>query len=99
MAQPVRSEACRRLTILGLPALLIAMAEGSPMPAQTVADLIADTLERVGVRRIWGVVGDSLNGLTDSMRRRGTIDWIHTRHEEAAAFAAGAEAHITGQLA
>src|SRR4051812_40768544 len=72
---------------------------GIEMARQTVADLIADTLHAVGVRRIYGIVGDSLNGLTDSLRRRGTIEWVHTRHEEAAAFAAGAEAHLTGQLA
>ena len=69
------------------------------MTKQTVADLIADTLESVGVQRIFGVVGDSLNGLTEALRRRGTIDWIHVRNEETAAFAAGAEAHLTGQLA
>ena len=69
------------------------------MPKQSVADLIADTLHAVGVRRIYGVVGDSLNGLTDSLRRKGTIDWVHVRHEESAAFAAGAEAHLTGELA
>ncbi|HEY9346877.1 MAG TPA: ubiquinone-dependent pyruvate dehydrogenase [Inquilinus sp.] len=63
------------------------------------ADLITDVLHSVGVRRIYGVVGDSLNGITESLRRRGDIDWIATRHEEAAAFAAGAEAHLTGQLA
>lgn len=63
------------------------------------ADLITDVLHSVGVRRIYGVVGDSLNGITESLRRRGDIDWIGTRHEEAAAFAAGAEAHLTGQLA
>ncbi|MFE1600104.1 ubiquinone-dependent pyruvate dehydrogenase [Methylobacterium sp. ID0610] len=69
------------------------------MARQTVADLIADTLHAAGVRRIYGVVGDSLNGLTEALRRRQTIDWIHVRHEEAAAFAAGAEAHLTGELA
>jgi pyruvate dehydrogenase (quinone) len=69
------------------------------MAKQSVADLIADTLQAVGVRRIYGVVGDSLNGLTDSLRRKRTIDWIHVRHEESAAFAAGAEAHLTGELA
>ena len=69
------------------------------MARQTVADLIADTLRSVGVRRIYGVVGDSLNGLTESLRRKGEIDWIHVRNEETAAFAAGAEAHLTGQLA
>jgi len=68
--------------------------------AKTIAaDLITQTLYNVGVRRIYGVVGDSLNGLTESLRVRGDIEWIHTRHEEAAAFAAGAEAHLTGELA
>jgi len=60
------------------------------MKSQRVADLIADILHSVGVRRVYGVVGDSLNGITDALRRRGDIEWIHTRHEEAAAFAAGA---------
>ena len=69
------------------------------MAKQSVADLIADTLHAVGVRRIYGVVGDSLNGFTDSLRRKRNIDWVHVRHEEAAAFAAGAEAHLTGELA
>jgi glyoxylate carboligase len=64
-----------------------------------VADVITEMLHSVGVRRIYGVVGDSLNGITESLRQRGDIDWIHTRHEEAAAFAAGAEAHLTGELA
>ena len=69
------------------------------MASQTVADLVTAALHSVGVRRIYGVVGDSLNGITESLRKRGDIDWIHTRHEETAAFAAGAEAHLTGQLA
>ena len=63
------------------------------------ADFIAEALEQCGVRRIYGVVGDSLNGLTDALRRHGSIDWIHMRHEEAAAFAAGAESQLTGELA
>uniref|UniRef100_UPI00131D64BE ubiquinone-dependent pyruvate dehydrogenase n=1 Tax=Acidisphaera sp. L21 TaxID=1641851 RepID=UPI00131D64BE len=67
--------------------------------AKKVADIITEMLHSVGVRRIFGVVGDSLNGITESLRVRGDIDWIHTRHEEAAAFAAGAEAHLTGELA
>jgi len=65
----------------------------------TIADLMAETLRLAGVRRIYGVAGDSLNGFTDSLRRQKTIDWVHMRHEEAAAFAAGAEAHLTGELA
>ncbi|WP_395943892.1 ubiquinone-dependent pyruvate dehydrogenase [Brevundimonas sp.] len=67
--------------------------------SMTVADLIARTLSHAGVRRIWGVTGDSLNGLNDSLRRFGDIDWMHVRHEETAAFAAGAEAAVTGELA
>jgi len=64
-----------------------------------VADFIVEALAQVGVQRVYGVVGDSLNGFSDALRRHGTIDWIHMRHEEAAAFAAGAEAHLTNQLA
>jgi len=67
--------------------------------AKTVADQFAETLAAAGVKRIYGVVGDSLNGLTDSLRRQAKIDWLHVRHEEVAAFAAGAEAHLTGELA
>jgi pyruvate dehydrogenase (quinone) len=64
-----------------------------------VAELMVETLEKAGVRRIYGVVGDSLNGLTEALRVRGTIEWIGVRHEEAAAFAAGADAALTGTLA
>src|SRR5271169_3963334 len=66
---------------------------------RTVADQFAEVLAAAGVKRIYGIVGDSLNGLTDSLRRQGKIEWIHVRHEEVAAFAAGAEAHLTGDLA
>src|ERR1700745_1766287 len=65
----------------------------------TVADQIAEILAAAGVKRIYGIVGDSLNGLTDAVRRQGKIEWIHMRHEEVGAFAAGAEAHLTGELA
>jgi pyruvate dehydrogenase (quinone) len=65
----------------------------------TVADQFAEVLAAAGVKRIYGIVGDSLNGLTDSIRRQEKIEWIHVRHEEVAAFAAGAEAHLTGELA
>jgi pyruvate dehydrogenase (quinone) len=65
----------------------------------TVADLIVETLEQAGVERIYGVVGDSLNGLTESLRTRETIEWVHVRHEEVAAFAASGEAQLTGKLA
>jgi pyruvate dehydrogenase (quinone) len=67
--------------------------------AKSVADQFVETLAAAGVKRIYGIVGDSLNGLTDAIRRQGKIDWIHVRHEEVAAFAAGAEAHVTGELA
>src|ERR1700741_1714531 len=67
--------------------------------AKTVADQFAEILAAAGVKRIYGIVGDSLNGLSDSLRRHKTIEWVHVRHEESAAFAAGAEAHLTGELA
>jgi pyruvate dehydrogenase (quinone) len=69
------------------------------MSSKTVADHLAQTLLAAGVSKIWGVSGDSLNGLTDSLERLGKIKWMHTRHEEVAAFAAGAEAGATGKLA
>jgi len=67
--------------------------------ARTVADQMADTLAAAGVKRIYGIVGDSLNGFTDALRRRGGIRWLHVRHEEVAAFAAAGDAHLTGALA
>src|SRR6202140_562864 len=67
--------------------------------SRTAAEFLVRALEKTGVRRVYGVVGASLNGFTDVMRRRKSIDWVHMRHEEAAAFAAGAEAHLTGSLA
>ncbi|WP_165252073.1 ubiquinone-dependent pyruvate dehydrogenase [Paludisphaera soli] len=67
--------------------------------AQTVSEVFIDTLLAAGVKRVYGVVGDSLNGLTEVIRKREGIDWMHVRHEEVAAFAAGAEAHLTGELA
>src|ERR1700685_1526139 len=67
--------------------------------SKTVADQFIETPVSAGVKRIYGAVGDSLNGLTDVIRRRGDIEWVHVRHEEVAAFAAAAEAHVTGNLA
>jgi len=67
--------------------------------ASSVADAMVALLKSSGVRRVYGVPGDSLNGFTDAMRRDGGITWEHVRHEEAAAFAAGAEAALTGELA
>ena len=69
------------------------------MTSSTVADLIVATLKGAGVKRIFGVVGDSLNAITDAVRRDGGIEWLHMRHEEAAAFAASGEAQVTGTLA
>src|SRR5262250_704755 len=69
------------------------------MAKKNVAELLVDVLAESGVRQTYGVSGDSLNGITDAMRRREQPRWIHVRHEETAAFAAGAEAHLTGQLA
>src|ERR1700754_3676615 len=65
----------------------------------TAAHFIASILDKAGVKRIYGVAGDSLNGVTDALRQQATVEWIHVRHEEAAAFAAGAAAQVTGSLA
>jgi len=67
--------------------------------AKTVADQFVEVLAAAGVKRAYGIVGDSLNGITDAIRRHGKIEWVHVRVEEVAAFAAGAEAHLTGELA
>ncbi len=67
--------------------------------AQTVAEQFVATLCAAGVKRVYGIAGDSLNALTDAIRRSKQIEWVHVRHEEVAAFAAGAEAHLTGGLA
>ena len=69
------------------------------MSTNNIADMIVETLERAGVGRIYGVVGDSLNGLTEALRQSGEIEWVHVRHEEVAAFAAAGESQITGGLA
>src|SRR2546426_7102464 len=68
------------------------------MAKKRVADVLVDTLVAAGVKRMYGLVGDSLNGVTDSIRPRKDLQWVPVRHEETAAFAAGAEAHLTGQL-
>ncbi len=67
--------------------------------AATVADVMVATLKASGVQRVYGIPGDSLNGFTDALRRDGAITWAHVRHEEGAAFAAAAEAALTGELA
>ena len=69
-----------------------------------LAEQIVSQLQAAGVRRIYGIVGDSLNPIVDAVRRtggsaKGGIDWIHVRHEEVAAFAASADAQVTGELA
>ena len=66
---------------------------------KNVAELLIDVLASAGVTQIYGVAGDSLNGITDAIRVRDDFRWIHVRHEETAAFAAGADAHLTGNLA
>ena len=60
--------------------------------------MLVDTVVAAGVKRVYGLVGDSLNGITDSIRPRNDLQWVQVRHEETAAFAAGAEAHLTGEL-
>jgi pyruvate dehydrogenase (quinone) len=69
------------------------------MAGKKVAELLVEVLAQAGVQRMYGVSGDSLNGITDAIRANKQMQWIHTRHEETAAFAAGAEAHLTGRLA
>src|SRR6202020_3393298 len=64
-----------------------------------VAEVLVKTVIANGVERVWGLPGDSLNGVTDAIRTRPDIQWMHVRNEEAAAFAAGAEAHVSGKLA
>jgi len=66
--------------------------------AKNIATLMVECLVAAGVKRVYGLVGDSLNGITEAIRKRGTPAWVHVRHEESAAFAAGAEAQLTGQL-
>src|ERR1700676_5608068 len=66
--------------------------------AQTVADVLVGVLEQIGVRHIFGLIGDSLNPLADAIRRS-SIEWIGVRHEEGAALAAAGQAKLTGQLA
>ena len=74
-------------------------SERGPGVAKKIAELFVEVLAAAGVERIYGVAGDSLNGITDSVRRRNGIEWVGVRHEETAAFAAGAEAALTGKLA
>src|ERR1700676_3059753 len=69
------------------------------MAKKNLAELLVDILLAAGVKRVYGVAGDSLNGITEAIRTHESIKWLHVRHEETAAFAAGAEAHLTGSLA
>jgi len=69
------------------------------MSTDTVAEVVVDHLVKAGVKRIYGIVGDSLNPISDALRRNGKIAWVHVRHEEVGAFAAGAEAQLSGELA
>src|ERR1700694_1810094 len=69
------------------------------MARKNVAELLVEVLAEAGARRMYGVSGDSLNGITDAIRAKNQLQWVHVRHEESAAFAAGAEAHLTGRLA
>jgi pyruvate dehydrogenase (quinone) len=71
---------------------------GNTMTKKRVADVLVDTVIAVDVKRVYELVGDSLNGVTESIRPRKNLQWVPVRHEETAAFAAGAEAHLTRQL-
>ena len=65
--------------------------------AKTVADGLWEMLVAAGVRRCYGIVGDALNPVIDALRRNGSVDFVHVRHEEYGAFAAVADARLTGQ--
>jgi pyruvate dehydrogenase (quinone) len=69
------------------------------MSQKSIAEILVETLVAAGVKRVYGVVGDSLNGILEEIGKRKDIEWIPVRHEETAAFAAGAQAHLTGELA
>jgi pyruvate dehydrogenase (quinone) len=69
------------------------------MAKETVADIVVDTLAAMGVRNVYGVAGARLRGITASLHRKESIQWVHTLHEDTAALAAGAEAQLTGSLA
>jgi glyoxylate carboligase len=60
--------------------------------AMTIAEVVVESLKNAGVKRVYGLPGDSLNGFTDALRKDGSIEWIHVRNEEVAAFAAGINA-------
>jgi pyruvate dehydrogenase (quinone) len=66
--------------------------------AKSAAEVMVDTLVSSGVKRVYGLPGDSLNGITDAIRQHAELQWVHVRHEEVAAFAAGAESHLTGDF-
>ncbi|MGR9251214.1 thiamine pyrophosphate-binding protein [Rhizobium leguminosarum] len=66
---------------------------------RTVADQFVESLVAAGVKRIYAIIGDSLNGLTDAIRRQGKNQTVHVRHEEVAAFTPCAAVHLTGDLA
>src|ERR1700755_2809774 len=69
------------------------------MSQKSIAEILVETLVVAGVKRVYGVVGDSLNGILEEIGKRKKIEWIGVRHEETGAFAAGAQAHLTGELA
>jgi pyruvate dehydrogenase (quinone) len=69
------------------------------MIKKSVAEILVETLTAAGVKRVFGVVGDSLNGILEEIGKRKDIEWVPMRHEETGAFAAGAQAHLTGELA
>ena len=69
------------------------------MSNSNIAEFIVAALRQAGVRRVYGIAGDSLNAVTEAIRKQPDIDWVHVRHEEVAAFAAGGDAHVTGSLA
>jgi pyruvate dehydrogenase (quinone) len=69
------------------------------MSQKSIAEILVETLIAAGVKRVYGVVGDSLNAILEQIAYHKEIEWIHVRNEKTGAFAAGAQAHLTGELA
>src|SRR5262245_47158567 len=90
---------CRLLSETRRNVLVRRTGEERAMAKNNVADVLVDSLAGAGLERIYGVSGDSLNGITDATRQHEHLRWMHVRHEQTATFAAGAEAHLTGRLA
>ena len=99
-ANPGRHQGARGRELRHWPTELLVQATSNGAPViRTIGDVMVATLKASGVRRVYGIAGDSLNGFTDALRRDDEMTWKHVRHEEAAALAASGDAAVTGELA